>query len=234
MCLSPKKVKTTPVSTPEIELYRREHASGIVVTDAVITFPNSYGKDIYTDGSDEDAELSAMRITLRYGREAGFPFNSPQPLRSGGGLTFTEVDGGLNPKIWYKPSEKGKKIMLTFEDSFYTQGTDVILEVGFKNEGMDTYEIAQKNFGKSTPDTGDGALTGDYIVVNDMKIDGSILAINLEPLDDCMARCTSLSSCTQFDRSPGGYCRFFGQTAVPKEATGYTTYKKVAGGGSPS
>ena len=270
VCLSPKKVKTTPVSTPEIELYRREHASGIVVTDAVITFPESYGKVIYTDGSDADAELSAMRIKLTYGRQAEFPFNSSQRLSSGGGLTFTEVDDGLNPAIWYKPSEQGKKIMLTFEDSFYLQGQDVILEVGFKNEGMDTYEIAQKNFGKPTGDgdkwsdctadsqcaegllclksdingggrclspgdcawaaNNDGTTPEDrcgYTVVNDMKIDAMPFISSQESLDDCMALCTDNSSCIQFVRTPGGYCQFFDQTAVPNEAAGYTTYKKI-------
>jgi len=232
VCLSPKKVKTTPVSTPEIELYRREHASGIVVTDAVITFPKSYGKDIYTDGSedDEDVELSAMRITLRYGREAVFPINSPQSLGSVGGLTFTEVDGGLNPEIWYKPSEKGKKIMLTFEDSVYEQGQDVILEVGFKNEGMDTYEIAQKNFGKPIPDS-------RYTVVNDKRPVTSYIGSQSYPNDkvaQCEDYCDDLDGCAQFWINGGGTCYFYGADATYSTAAGATTYKKVTGGGSPS
>lgn len=229
VCLSPKKVKTTPVSTPEIELYRREHASGIVVTDAVITFPESYGKDIYTDGSDEDVELSAMRITLRYGTQAVFPFNSSQSLSSGGGLTFTRVDGGLDPEIWYRPSEQGKKIMLTFEDSRYTQGQDVILEVGFKNEGMDTYEIAQKNFGPGSR----------YTVVNDKRPVDSFVgsqSYQNDKVAQCEDYCDDLDGCAQFWITGGGTgtCYFYGADATYSTAAGVTTYKKVAGGGSPS
>ena len=66
-CLAPKVVRSTPPSPGAVELYKREHASGVVVSGLEITFPSDYGFDIYSDGSRVEKELYNVRARILQG-----------------------------------------------------------------------------------------------------------------------------------------------------------------------
>ena len=228
LCLCPKKMKTTPMSKPKIEIYRREHASGIVVSGVVITFPTSYGKIIYSDGTEEDAELYDMRVRLKSGTTTlnTITVTTPQTLPS----QFTSVD--LDTSVWYMPSEKGKKVRMTIEGQDYTQGQDAIVEVGFRNQNVGDYVTVEKNFGIVEPPSREYTTIADtfFSTTSDPTYIESKGVISA---DQCKTECDSTPECaTIYVSGSGGECQLFktGPYAIPS-ATGSTVYTTQPLGG---
>ena len=207
-CLAPKVVRSTPPSPGAVELYKREHASGVVVSGLEITFPSDYGYDIYSDGSRIEKELYNVRVRILQGPEKTvLKTLSPQRPNQLPPGNFEPID--IEPTEWYKRSQQGKRVVLLLETFNYTDDKELAVEVGFRNSLTGEYVTTEKSFDAPAHSTAFDVLENTFL---NPSPEDHMAGINyLEyitggTLEECSKRCRELPECAAFYRKENGEC----------------------------
>ena len=200
-CLAPKVVRSTPPSPGAVELYKREHASGVVVSGLEITFPSDYGFDIYSDGSRVEKELYNVRVRILQGPERTvLKTLSPQRPNQLPPGNFEPID--IEPTEWYKPSQKGKRAVVLLETFNYTDDENLTVEVGFRNSLTGEYVTTEKSFDAPAHMTAFDLIGRDSTLSasrEDADMGNFYLDISENSLEDCARRCRSFPECAAFE-----------------------------------
>ena len=207
-CLTPKVVRSTPPSPGAVELYKREHASGVVVSGLEITFPSDYGYDIYNDHSRVEKELYDMRVRILQGPERTvLKTLSPQRPNQLPPGNFEPID--IEPTEWYKRSQQGKRAVLLLETFNYTDDKDLTVEVGFRNSLNGEYVTTEKSFDAPAHSTAFNVLENMFLTPSweDHVAGNSYLEyITDGTLEECSKRCRDLPECAAFYTKENGEC----------------------------
>jgi len=223
-CLTPRVVRSTPPSPGAVELYKREHASGVVVSGLEITFPSDYGYDIYSDRSRVEKELYNVRVRILQGPEKTvlktLRPQRPNQLPPG---NFEPID--IEPTEWYKRSQQGKKAVVLLETFNYTDDEDLTVEVGFRNSPTGEYVTTEKSFDAPAHSTAFDVLENTFLAPSweDHTAGNSYLEyITDGTLEECSKRCRELPECAAFYRKENGECILHRMGASGTSASWYT------------
>ena len=139
--IRPKKTIVSveaPSEVKVVETYRQYAEPTISVRGVRLTLPTSYGKYIFSDGSQEDAELRRLGVTLKAGPTVlnTVTVDKPQQLPTDNFFTTSEA---LRTNWYMSATGAGETVEIVIEDreTQYTSG-DLRVEVQLSNspDGM--------------------------------------------------------------------------------------------------